>query len=319
MKILITGAAGCLGRALIEKLALDPNMEIFATDIKKSPFSCEKKFNSNINYQKLDIRSSEFIDWVVEITPDKVIHLASILQISARVTRELAYQIDVIATDKLLETCVRIGVEKFIVTTSGAAYGYYPENINEISESRPTKGNGDYFYSAHKAEVEKIMADYRVKHPQLKQIVFRPGTILGPDFDGPIVNFFQQKAITGVIGYPGPFNFIWSDDVVDYLIEGLNSDITGEFNIAGDGTLSVKEIAQILNKIYIPLPALLIQSVLAAAKPLGLTQYGPEQVKFIKYRPVLANNKIKSRFNHQPKYTSIQALEAFINDQQDNL
>ncbi|WP_206484176.1 NAD-dependent epimerase/dehydratase family protein [Thalassotalea sp. G2M2-11] len=316
MRVLVTGAAGSLGCKLIEKLALDPKIKLFATDIKDSPFHLLEA-SQQVTYQMMDISTPDFIQWVEQIKPNKVIHLASILQISAQLPREKAYQIDVVATEKLLEASVGIGVEKFIVTTSGAAYGYYPENIHEISETRPTMGNNDYFYSAHKAKVEAIMAKYRQQHPELKQIVFRPGTILGPDFSGPIVDFFNQKMLTGVLGYPGPFNFIWSEDVVDYLIEGLNSDLIGEFNIAGDGTLSVKEIANILDKTYLPLPAFLIQAVLAVAKPLGLTQYGPEQVKFIKYRPVLANNKIKSTFKHQPRYTSLQALAAFIAHQQE--
>lgn len=313
MKILVTGAAGSLGRKLIEKLITDENVTVFATDIKPNPFTALST-NSNVTlaYQAFDLCSPEFTQWVEEISPNKIVHLASILQISARVTREMAYKVDVTATEKLLATSIKLGVEKFIVTTSGAAYGYYPENINEISEDRPTKGNQDYFYSAHKAEVEQIMATYRDKHPELKQIVFRPGTILGPDFEGPIVNFFEQKIITGVLGYPGPFNFIWSEDVVDYLIEGLKSDITGQFNIAGDGTLTVKKIAQILEKTYLPLPALLIQAILAVGKPLRLTQYGPEQVKFIKYRPVLSNKKLKTTFKHQPRFTSLQALSQFL-------
>jgi len=76
------------------------------------------------------------------------------------------------------------------------------------------------------------------------------------------------------------------------------------------------QIAKKLNKFYLPLPAGLIQLALAIAKPLGLTQYGPEQVKFIKFRPVLSNEKIKRCFHHQPRYNSEQVIDAFL--EQDN-
>lgn len=121
-----------------------------------------------------------------------------------------------------------------------------------------------------------------------------------------------------MIGYPGPFNFIWSEDVVDYLLEAATSGISGTFNIAGDGTLSMKQIANVLNKPYLALPAMLVKTILAILKPLGLIQYGPEQVKFIKYRPVLNNDKIKATFNHQPRFTSLQALNAFIKYKKEN-
>ncbi len=307
MKIFITGAAGCLGRQLIKTLCENKNIEVFATDIKPSPFSEQH----NLTYCALDICSNEFTQWLTAIKPHKVIHLASILQLSKQLTRAKAYQIDVLATQKLLNCCVDLKVDKIIVTTSGAAYGYYPENKHIITEQRATNGNKDYFYSAHKAEVEQLMADFRAKQPQLKQIVFRPGAIIGTDFDGPVVDLFKQKVIVGLMGYPSPFNFIWSTDVVAYLVEGLFADISGEFNIAGDGALSLKTIAKQLNKPYLPLPAWLIQAALTIAKPLGLSQYGPEQVKFIKYRPVLSNQKLKIRFTHQAQYTSIQALNAY--------
>ncbi|MFT5450977.1 MAG: UDP-glucose 4-epimerase [Enterobacterales bacterium] len=308
MNILITGAAGSLGKAVVKRLVEDKRVNVFATDIKPNPFSDK----SNLVYQSLDCRQQAFTTWVHSIKPSKVIHLASILQISAQMTRERAYEIDVTTTKKLLASCLDLEVEKFIITTSGAVYGYYPENKDVITETRQPKGNQDYFYSAHKAEVEQIMATYREQQPQLKQLILRPGAILGPNFEGPIINLFKQKIIVGVLGYPGPFNFIWSDDVVDYILEGVNSDITGEYNVAGDGTLSMAEIAKKLGKLYLPLPALFLQFILAIAKPLGLTQYGPEQIKFIKYRPVLSNNKIKKTFIHQPKLSTEQVLDIYL-------
>ncbi len=312
MKILVTGAAGSLGKALIKTLLEDPANSVFATDIKVNPFDK----NEQLEYQQLDLRDKAFFQWVKSNQPDQIIHLASILQISARMTREQAYEVDVKATEKLLETAVEIGVEKFTITTSGAVYGYFEENKNIITEERKPRGNKDYFYSAHKAEVESIMADYRKNQPQLKQLVFRPGAILGPDFEGPVVNLFRQKMLVGLMGYPGPFNFIYSEDVIDWIIEGLHTDITGEYNMAGDGILSMAQIAKKLGKFYLALPVWLVRFVLAVAKPLGLTQYGPEQVKFIKFRPVLSNEKIKRCFKHQPRYTSDQVIDVFLASEQ---
>ena len=307
MKVIITGAAGSLGQCLVKKLLTNTSIKVYATDIKQNPFSDA----ANLQYMQADLRDVTFTEWVTTIKPRQLIHLASVLQISAQMSREQAYEIDVSATKKLLDICVSIAVEKFIITTSGAAYGYFKENENIITEHRLPRGNKDYFYSAHKAEVEAILAEFRVKNPQMQQLIFRPGSILGPNIKGPVVNLFQQKIMTGLIGYPGPFNFIWLEDVIDYIIEGINSKITGEYNIAADGILSMAEIAKKIDKFYLPLPALLMQLLLTIAKPLGLTQYGPEQIKFIKYRPVLSNEKIKACFKHQPRYTTEQALDAY--------
>mgnify|MGYP000073649067 FL=1 len=126
MKILITGAAGCLGSRVVNTLIKDNSFQVFATDIKENPFNAA----NNLHYRRFDLRDLKFEKWLEEIKPNKIVHLASILQISAQITRKIAYEIDVVATQKLLKKSVELGVEKFITTSSGAAYGYYPENRN---------------------------------------------------------------------------------------------------------------------------------------------------------------------------------------------
>ena len=46
-------------------------------------------------------------------------------------------------------------------------------------QDTPICGNYEFSYSYHKRIVEKLMAEYRVNYPELEQVVFRIGTILG--------------------------------------------------------------------------------------------------------------------------------------------
>ena len=63
------------------------------------------------------------------------------------------------------------------------------------------------------------------------------------------------------------------------------------------------------------LPALLallagvLQAALRVLKLFGLTQYGPEQVDFLRYRPVLDNRRLKEVFGYVPKLTSAEVFE----------
>jgi UDP-glucose 4-epimerase len=45
---------------------------------------------------------------------------------------------------------------------------------------------------------------------------------------------------------------------------------------------------------------------------LGISRYGPEQLDFLRYRPVLLNTALKTRFGYTPQKTSAQAFEAFV-------
>ena len=40
-----------------------------------------------------------------------------------------------------------------------------------------------------------------------------------------------------------------------------------------------------------------------------LTQYGPEQVDFLRYRPVLVNRRLKEEFGYVPRKTSAEVFE----------
>jgi len=59
------------------------------------------------------------------------------------------------------------------------------------------------------------------------------------------------------------------------------------------------------------LPAWLLRGALSVLKPLGLTQYGPEQLDFLRYRPVLLNTRLKSVFGYTPRYTSAQVFDIY--------
>jgi UDP-glucose 4-epimerase len=308
MKILITGAAGDIGSRLVRIFSQRSEVDLYSTDLS------ELSFEANSTHETFDICSDQFFTWVEKIVPDVIIHLASIIQLPEGMPVSKAHDIDVKATERLLEVSVEIGVKKVVVTSSGAAYGYWKDNAQWLTEDMPVRGNDDYFYSSHKRQVEEIMKRYRNDFPQLKQVVLRPGTVLGPNFENPITNMFSKNIVSGLLGNDSPFVIIWVDDLVEYLIESAITDVEGVYNVAGDGTLSLKAIAKRLNKFYLPIPAGFLRFMLSVLKPLGLSQYGPEQVKFIEFRPVLANDKIKSVFKHQPSKSTFDAFEAFLKE-----
>jgi UDP-glucose 4-epimerase len=51
--------------------------------------------------------------------------------------------------------------------------------------------------------------------------------------------------------------------------------------------------------------------VLAILHPLGLAQYGPEQVDFLRYRPVLSNRRLKEEFGYRPQKTSAEVFDFY--------
>jgi UDP-glucose 4-epimerase len=211
----------------------------------------------------------------------------------------------------VLESCVAAGVRQIIVTSSGAAYGYHADNPQWLTEDDPVRGNEAFAYSYHKRLVEEMLAEYRRTHPGLRQVVLRVGTILGETTRNQITALFDKPRLLAIRGSASPFVFIWDRDVVGAIEHAIVTDAEGIFNVAGDGALGIHEIAARLGKRCLTVPAALLRGVLAVLHPLRLSRYGPEQVDFLRYRPVLDNRRLKEVLGYTPRMTSAEVLDLY--------
>jgi UDP-glucose 4-epimerase len=153
-----------------------------------------------------------------------VVHLASIVTPGKNSNRAFEYDVDVNGTRNLLQACVAHGVRRLIVSSSGAAYGYHADNPEWLTESDPVRGNDEFAYSCHKRLVEEMLAEYRAKAiPDLEQLIFRIGTILGPMVRNQITDLFEKPKILAIAGSDSPFVFIHDQDVVGAIQHGIDS------------------------------------------------------------------------------------------------
>jgi UDP-glucose 4-epimerase len=310
-RVLVTGAAGFLGQGLIAQLARQSTCEaVIAVDVREVP---EAQRLSGITYLTQDVRDPALADTVAAHHIDTLVHLAAIVTPGKDTNRAFEYSVDVEGTRNVLHACVAHGVQHIVVSSSGAAYGYHADNPDWLTEDMPLRGNESFAYSHHKRLVEDMLAQYRQAHPQLQQTVLRIGTILGERVNNQITALFEKPRLLAVQGSDSPFVFIWDDDVTGAIVHALSGKApSGCFNLAGDGALTIFDIAQRLNKRTRVLPAWLLQTALFIGHSLGISRYGPEQLDFLRYRPVLLNNALKTRFGFTPQKTSAQAFEAFV-------
>ena len=310
--VFITGAGGYIGSLTVAALAENRRAvnRIIAGDIRQVR---EEQRIAGVEYVTADIRDPELGKRFKEHRVDTVVHLAAVVNPGKKPDRAFLHDVEVGGTRNVLEACISAGVGKFIYTSSGAAYGYYSDNPDWLSEDDPLRGNPEFPYSDHKRQVEEMLAEHRQAHPELKQLIFRCCTILGATAKNQITDLFDGKRVLGLAGCEIPFVLIWDMDEVGVLVKGiLEEGSTGIYNTAGDGILTMKEMAVIMNKAYVALPPGLIKGALWVMKKLGATQYGPEQVNFLRYRPVLSNKRLKEMFGYTPQKTTRDVFQFFL-------
>ncbi|MCD6663047.1 MAG: SDR family oxidoreductase [Comamonas sp.] len=313
-RVLVTGADGFVGRSVIAALARQLSAgaieAVFACDVRAVPFDRQLP---GVRYARMDVRATDLAEQFARMAPDTVVHLASIVTPGKGMTREFQYSVDVEGTRQVLGACLASGVRHIVVSSSGAAYGYHADNAPWLTEDMPLRGNEAFAYAHHKRLVEDMLAEHRQAHPELLQTVLRIGTILGERVDNQITALFEKPRLIAIQGSPSPFVFIWDEDVTGAIMHALSGRARpGCYNLAGDGALTLHEIARRLGKRTRDFPPGLLKAALAIGSWLGVSRYGPEQLDFLRYRPVLLNTALKAHFGYTPARTSSEAFDAFI-------
>ncbi len=306
-RVFITGGAGFLGGHLASALSARDDVALVVAGDVRPPAEPV----AGVVYEQCDVtRAGALAPLLQRHGIDVVVHLAAIVNPGR--DHDLEYRVDVDGTRNVLSACVDAGVRRIVVSSSGAAYGYHPDNPEWLREGDPVRGNDEFAYAKHKRLVEEMLAAYRGSHPGLEQVVFRIGTILGPTVQNQITALWDGGRILAVRGSDSPFVFVWVDDVAGAMARAATDGPPGIYNVAGDGRLTVGEIAARLRKPVLVVPASVLATALRIGRALRLTVHGPEQVGFLRYRPVLANDALKRDFGYTPGLTSAETFEAYL-------
>ncbi len=306
-RVFITGGAGFLGGHVASALSTRDDVALVVAGDVRPPAEPV----AGVVYEQCDVtRAGALAPLLQRHGIDVVVHLAAIVNPGR--DHDLEYRVDVDGTRNVLSACVDAGVRRIVVSSSGAAYGYHPDNPDWLREGDPVRGNDEFAYAKHKRLVEEMLAAYRGSHPGLEQVVFRIGTILGPTVQNQITALWDGGRILAVRGSDSPFVFVWVDDVAGAMARAATDGPPGIYNVAGDGQLTVGEIAARLRKPVLVVPASVLATALRIGRALRLTVHGPEQVGFLRYRPVLANDALKRDFGYTPRLTSAEAFDAYL-------
>ena len=305
--IAVIGSTGYVGQLLTRALGEGAgHPKVLALDVRPPG---PDGVPPGVTFEEMDVRSARCGELIAEHGVDTVVHLAAVVNPPSGMTRNEQYAIDVDGTHNVLEACVEHGVRQLVVLSSAAAYGFHAGLPPLLDEAAPLRGNEEFPYARHKRLVEELLAKYRQQHPELRQVVFRPATILGEATQNNVTAIFDRRVLFRLVDGEDRFGFIWDADVVACITKAIHEQREGIWNLAADGFLDLGEIGALTGATVLHVSASTLATVLRVGRWLGFTEHGPEQVPYLRHRPVLSNRRLKEEFGFSPTRTSREGIE----------
>jgi UDP-glucose 4-epimerase len=304
VRYVITGGSGYIGSRLVELLSRRGDTEsIVICDVRPPPLH-----RPRTEFVKLDVRDREGVRSTLErARADALVHLAFLLDPIH--DESLMYDIDVNGTHNVLEAAAATGTPQVLVTSSAVAYGAFPDNPEPLTEADPVRGVASYSYARDKTESDRLCQLWGERHPDRTMTIVRPCIVLGPNVDNSLVRLWTKAPAQFDIGnLDNHIQFVHEDDVVSAISGLLDGKHAGAYNVAGDGLMTYRECAELIDLPIKKIPLKALRALAKASWKLRQAEAPAGQIEFGLYPWVVSNEKLKQT-GWSPGHTSREAFE----------
>jgi UDP-glucose 4-epimerase len=321
--ILITGGAGFIGSHLGDRFIKENANNIIVYD----NFSTGnmKNLDKNLDMKVVKIIKGDILD-IKKLNKamknvDIVSHHAAELEVFTGINNVIHdMRVNIEGTLNVLNAALNNEVKKVIYASSGGVYGqakYIPEN-----EKHPLDPHWPYGVS--KLGGEKYCLQYSLLYG-LPTVSLRYGIVYGPrEWFGRVLTMFIKRTLEGkapIIFGNGKQrrDYVYIDDIVDGNILATKSEKANGlvFNIGGNNSYSITEIAQIIVNIINPD----IKPIYDDPAPGESSKYQPNRKRLPGELKefILDSSLIKEILNYEPKIHIQEGIRSEINWIKNNL
>jgi len=303
-RVLVTGLSTFWGGLLAQALERDPRIEcLIGVDSSDPTRELERTEFVRVGTQHSLLRRV-----VLAAEIDTVVDTRLTVESPAAPAREV-HENNVIGTMNVLAACggADSTVRKFVFKSAAHYYGTAQDDPAFFTEEMTRPHPPTIPIERDIVEAEAAVADFAEKNPHVGVTLLRFSNVLGPDVRTSHTKLLGLPVIPMVLGFDPRYQFVYEDDVVDALAHVVDNDLPGVFNVAGDGVLSLSEVAGLLGKTYVPvLPPWGTGVAAAVARRLGL-EIPPEMLGQLRFGRGLDNRKLKAT-GFRYRYTSRESV-----------
>jgi len=286
--LFVTGVSGSLGSHLLPLLASQEGVDVIrGIDSRPLQSSSPKLVFTQVSWADAD-----FDELLVGC--DAVIHLEGTISAST--------------LKGLLAASAQARVKQFVMVSTAAVYGAWPNNAVPLQEDAPLRPNNGFPFAVKAAEHERMVAEWHKENSTIDVAVLRMALVLGAGLQRALAAALGGWATTRQMYSSRPVQFLHIDDAVSAIAHTYKHRLDGTFNVAPSdfvGDAQARAVSGIL-----PQPALprrlafllnqwtwrrLYRSDYAAAEP------------YLEYPWVVSNDRLRAA-GWEPSYSSEETL-----------
>jgi UDP-glucose 4-epimerase len=325
LTVAVTGPTGDLGISIVSALERSRRVRR-VVGMARRPFDPDERGWKKTEYRQGDVSDAASVRDLVK-GADAVVHLAFAILTAGDATHEL----NVEGSRRVFEAAAKAGAERICYASSVAAYGFHDDNPDWLDEDVPPRGTPEHPYSQQKAEVEGVLGKTLLRRRRTAAYLFRPCVVAGPNaqtFLEEIPYYRISEAMPAavrrllaampvlkpVIPDPGVrFQLVHEEDVAQAFVAGvLGRGEPGPYNLAGNGILTMRDVADALDWYSVPISRGAVEAVADVATRMPLLPESVGWLHSVRKEVLMKTDRAKRQLRWRPRHTSRQTLKETI-------
>ena len=302
--VLVTGAAGNLGRLLVQ--ALHRDHAVVAVD--RRPV---RGLPKDVRQIQTDVRRRAIEDVFRTERVRAILHLG--LAHNPR-GDENHYRFNVLGTQRMLDLAAKYQVDVMVMLSSANIYGPDPDNSHFLTEEAPLLGAEHHPQIRDLVAADRIVQSFFYRHPELRTVLLRPVHIVGPRVRNAPSNYLRLSRPWVVSGFDPMIQLIHEEDLVRAMLLAVERDVRGVFNVVGPGEAPLSRILHVLGRPTRSVPSFMVRGLVSRAWRYRMTDFPPPELRHIQFNCVVDGRRAREFLGFEPSYTleeTIRSVEAY--------
>jgi nucleoside-diphosphate-sugar epimerase len=297
----VTGAAGPLGGALVERLvqhAASPKIIAIDTARRHSP---------GTTWRIADVRDPVLASRFAGV--ETLVHLATDRSTTTPVGDRRA--VNVRGTEVLLDAAIAAGVQRVVLVTSAMVYGAQATNPVPLDEDAPLLAEPQDGLVGDWVAIEHVASRRVAEHPELEVTVVRPASLVGPVADALLPGLFEAVRLLGIRDARCHWQFCHVDDLLDALVAAVFGEVTGSVTVGCDGWLSRADVETIAGMRSVVLRSSVAFATADRLHRVGALASPSSDLHYLVYPWVVGSQRLRAT-GWEPRWTNEAALREHL-------